>query len=336
MNYHTTLPPITLPIQTAQKPMLFEQVRRRMRLKHYSYRTEQTYIQWMRRFMLANNKRHPREMGGLEVEHFLSHLASDLKVSASTQNQALSAILFLYREVLNIKLPWLENVVRAKPSKHLPVVLSKAEVRAILQRLDGRNWLMASLLYGTGMRLMECLRLRVKDVDFARNEILVRDGKGSKDRRTVLPVSLVEALQRQIAFARTVHEKDVQDGHGEVWLPYALERKYKNAAREFAWQYIFPASNLCQNPFGPGFRRHHLDEKILQRVVRQTVQLANICKPASCHTFRHSFATHMLETGYDIRTVQELLGHKDVATTQIYTHVLNRGAGGVISPMDRG
>ena len=275
-------------------------------------------------------------MGGLEVEHFLSHLASDLKVSASTQNQALSAILFLYREVLNIKLPWLENVVRAKPSKHLPVVLSKAEVRSILQRIDGRNWLMASLLYGTGMRLMECLRLRVKDVDFARNEILVRDGKGSKDRRTVLPTSLLEPLQRQIGLARSVHENDIRDGHGEVWLPYALERKYKHAAREFAWQYIFPASNLCQNPFGPGFRRHHLDEKVLQRVVRQAVLLAKINKPASCHTFRHSFATHMLETGYDIRTVQELLGHKDVATTQIYTHVLNRGAGGVISPMDRG
>ena len=275
-------------------------------------------------------------MGGLEVEHFLSHLASDLKVSASTQNQALSAILFLYREVLNIKLPWLENVVRAKPSKHLPVVLSKAEVRSILQRIDGRNWLMASLLYGTGMRLMECLRLRVKDVDFARNEILVRDGKGSKDRRTVLPSSLLEPLQRQIGLARSVHENDIRDGHGEVWLPYALERKYKHAAREFAWQYIFPASNLCQNPFGPGFRRHHLDEKVLQRVVRQAVLLAKINKPASCHTFRHSFATHMLETGYDIRTVQELLGHKDVATTQIYTHVLNRGAGGVISPMDRG
>ena len=316
--------------------MLFEQVRRRMRLKHYSYRTEQTYIQWIRRFILANNKKHPREMGRLEVEHFLSHLASDLKVSASTQNQALSAILFLYREVLTIKLPWLENVVRAKPSKHLPVVLSKAEVHAILQRIDGRNWLMASLLYGTGMRLMECLRLRVKDVDFARNEILVRDGKGSKDRRTVLPRSLLEPLQRQIAFARTVHENDIQDGHGEVWLPYALERKYKHAAREFAWQYIFPASNLCQNPIGLGFRRHHLDEKILQRAVRQAVSSAKINKPASCHTFRHSFATHMLETGYDIRTVQELLGHKDVATTQIYTHVLNRGAGGVISPMDRG
>ncbi len=335
MNYHTTLHPITLPIQTVQKPMLFEQVRRRMRLKHYSYRTEQTYIQWMRRFILANNKRHPREMGGLEVEHFLSHLASDLKVSASTQNQALSAILFLYREVLNIKLPWLENVVRAKPSKHLPVVLSKAEVRAILQRIDGRNWLMASLLYGTGMRLMECLRLRVKDVDFARNEITVRDGKGSKDRRTVLPASLVEALQRQIAFVRTVHDKDLDDGHGEVCLPHALERKYKNAAREFAWQYVFPASTLCQNPFGPGFRRHHLDEKVLQRAVRQAVLSTRINKPASCHTFRHSFATHMLESGYDLRTIQELLGHKDVATTQIYTHVLNRGAGGVISPMDR-
>lgn len=307
-----------------------------MRRLGLSIRTEEAYVGWVRRFILANGKRHPRELGAREVEAFLTHLVMHGQVSASTQNQALSALLFLYREVLQIDLPWMENIRRAKKPERLPVVLSREEVAALLAEMHGVTWLMASLLYGAGLRLMECVRLRVQDVDFVRREITVRQGKGGKDRRTMLPAMIVDALQGQLAEARRVHERDLAAGFGAVWLPDALARKYPNAAREWAWQYVFPASSRSIDPRSGVKRRHHLDETVLQRAVKQAVRRARIDKPATCHTLRHSFATHLIEQGYDIRTVQELLGHKDVSTTQIYTHVLNRGGRGVLSPLDRG
>ncbi|HEX7348063.1 MAG TPA: integron integrase [Rhodanobacteraceae bacterium] len=310
------------------------EVRARLRFKHYSLRTEQAYLGWIRRFILASGRRHPREMGGPEVERFLSDLAVHGSVAASTQNQALSALLFLYREVLGCDLPWLENVVRAKRPRRLPVVLSQDEVHRLLAALDGRAWLIASVLYGTGMRLMECLRLRVKDVDFARNEITIRDGKGGKDRRTMLPRSLVEPLQREIERARTLHREDLALGFGATRLPHALARKYPRAAREFGWQFVFPATHRSHDPLDDTERRHHFDDAVLSRALKRARHDAGIDKPLSAHTLRHSFATHLIEAGYDIRTVQELLGHKDVATTQIYTHVLNRGGRGVRSPLD--
>lgn len=316
-------------------PRLLDDVRGRLRFKHYSLRTEQAYVGWIRRFILANGKRHPREMGPLEVEQFLSNLAVQGAVAASTQNQALSALLFLYREVLAIKLPWMENVVRAKGSRRLPVVLSKGEVALLLRNLSGRDWLMASLLYGSGLRLMECLRLRLKDVDIARNEITVREGKGAKDRRTVLPASLRDALLRQMEDTRVLHAADLAAGFGAVSLPFALARKYPGAPMELGWQYMFPATRRAIDPLDGKQKRHHIDEKVLQRAVSSAARMAGIKKPVSPHTLRHSFATHLLEAGADIRTIQELMGHKDVATTQIYTHVLNRGAGGVVSPLDR-
>jgi integron integrase len=314
---------------------LMERVRRRLRAKHYSFRTEKTYLQWIRRFILDNGKRHPKKMGGAEVEAFLSVLATRGKVAASTQNQALSAILFLYREVLGQQLPWMENVIRAKRPQRLPVVLSVPEVEQLLARVHGREWLMASLIYGTGMRLMECVRLRVKDVDFRRNEIIVRQGKGAKDRRTVLPSSLVEVLRQQIERVRCLHRDDLTAGFGRVWLPHALARKYPAAPAEFGWQYVFPADRRSIDPLDGQERRHHIDEKVLQRAVKSACRRSGLDKPVTCHTLRHCFATHLLEAGYDIRTVQELLGHKDLATTQIYTHVLGRGAGAVRSPLDR-
>jgi integron integrase len=320
---------------TSTAPRLLSEVRRHLRVKHYSLRTEATYVAWIRQFIFANGKQHPREMGALEVERFLSHLAVVRKVSASTQNQALSALLFLYRVVLGIELPWMENVVRAKRSRHVPTVLSREEVQRLLAHMEGRRWLLASLLYGTGMRLMECLRLRVKDVDFARYEITVRDGKGGKDRRTVLPKSLGEPLQREVERARILHCADLAAGFGAVELPHALGRKYPAAPRDFGWQYVFPSVQRSIDPRDGVERRHHFDDAILTRGLKGARMRAGIVKPLSAHTVRHSFATHMLEMGYDIRTVQELLGHKDVATTQIYTHVLNRGAGGVLSPLDR-
>jgi integron integrase len=274
-------------------------------------------------------------MGSREVERFLTGLAVHGHVSASTQNQALSALLFLYREVLQQELPWMDGIHRAKRPKRLPVVLSREEVAALLGEMEGVTWLMASLLYGAGLRLMECVRLRVQDVDFVRREITVRQGKGGKDRRTMLPASSAEALQEQMAEARRVHKRDLEAGFGAVWLPDALARKYPGAAREWAWQYVFPASARSTDPRSGVTGRHHLDETVLQRAVKQAVRRAGIDKPATCHTLRHSFATHLIEGGYDIRTVQELLGHKDVATTQIYTHVLNRGGRGVLSPLDR-
>jgi len=322
-------------VTIAAKPRLLDEVRDRIRVKHYSLRTERAYVGWVRRFILFHDKRHPRDMGAPEVEAFLTHLAVAADVAAGTQNQALSALLFLYREVLGVELPWLESVTRARRPQRVPTVLTEAEVHRVLARLQGRDWLMASLLYGTGMRLMECVRLRVKDVDFARNEILVRDGKGGKDRRTVLPASLVEPLQREIERARRLHEEDLRAGFGSVWLPHALARKYPTAAREFGWQYVFPAGKRSVDPRGGVERRHHFDDGMLSRRLKKARLAAGIAKPLSAHTLRHSFATHMIEAGYDIRTVQELLGHNDVSTTQVYTHVLNRGAGGVHSPLDR-
>ncbi len=309
--------------------------RDRLRVKHYSIRTERAYLGWIDRFLLTFGGRHPRDLGAAEVEQFLTVLATKGQVAASTQSQALSALLFLYREVLGLDLPWLENVTRAKIPQRLPVVLDRSEVKSLLSRLDGREWLMASLLYGTGMRLMECVRLRIKDVDFARGEITIRNGKGAKDRITMLPRSLADALSRQVSRARVEHDADLVAGFGATLLPHALARKYPNAAREVGWQFVFPAGCRSRDPRDGTERRHHVDARVLQRAVKSALSLAGIVKAASCHTLRHSFATHLLESGYDIRTVQELLGHADVTTTQIYTHVLNRGAGGVLSPLDR-
>ena len=314
---------------------LLAQVRARMRRLGMSLRTEEAYVGWIRRFILANGKRHPRDMGAPELEAFLTRLATVRKVAPSTQGQALSAILFLYREVLGIELPWMDDIRRAKRPQRLPVVLTREEVQALLGQLDGVPWLMASLLYGSGLRLMECVRLRVKDIDFARGELMVRQGKGAKDRRTMLPARLRDPLQQQLREASRVHERDLAAGFGAVWLPNALARKYLGAAREWTWQYVFPARNRSTDPRTGAVRRHHLDESVLQREVKAAVRRSGIGKPATCHTFRHYFATHLLEDGYDLRTIQELLGHKDVTTTQIYTHVLNRGGRGVLSPLDR-
>ncbi|WP_082563411.1 integron integrase [Pseudoxanthomonas sp. Root65] len=314
---------------------LLEAVVRKLRVGHYSLRTERAYLGWIRRFILVNGRRHPRELGAPRVEAFLTGLAVEGKVAASTQNQALSALLFLYREVLGLKLPWMDDVVRAKRPLRVPTVLSQTEVRTLLAHMDGRMALLARLLYGTGMRLMEGVRLRVKDVDFARNEITVREGKGGKDRRTVLPASLVPALQAEVERVHVLHRQDLARGAGEVWLPHALSRKYPSAARELGWQYVFPARTISLDPRDGRWRRHHLDEAMLSRALKRAQGEAGIVKPVTAHTLRHSFATHLIESGYDIRTVQELLGHKDVATTQIYTHVLNRGAGAVLSPLDR-
>lgn len=316
-------------------PRLQDLIRDRMRRLGMSIRTEEAYVAWIRRFIAANGRRHPQHLGAREVEAFLTDLASRGQVAASTQNQALSALLFLYREVLQLELPWLDGIRRAKKPKRLPVVLSREETASLLSEMNGVTWLMASLLYGAGLRLMECVRLRVQDVDFVRREITVRRGKGGKDRRTMLPASSVEALQNQMAQARRVHKRDLDAGFGAVWLPDALARKYPNASRDWAWQYVFPASARSVDPRSGTTHRHHIDETVLQRAVKHAVRAARIDKPATCHTLRHSFATHLIESGYDIRTVQELLGHKDVSTTQIYTHVLNRGGHGVMSPLDR-
>lgn len=318
-----------------EKPRLLDLLRTRIRLKHYSLRTEQTYIEWAKRYILFHGKRHPAGMGKEEVEAFLSHLAVTHNVAASTQNQAKAAILFIYREVLDIELPWLDDVEQAKKPQRLPVVLTAAEVQALLSRLSGTHALMGRLMYGTGMRLMETVRLRVKDVDFERHEIIVREGKGAKDRITMLPRALAAPLQEHLARVESLHAADLGAGFGEVHLPHALGRKYPNAGREWGWQYVFPAKQRAVDPRTGVTRRHHADEKGIQRAIRQAVRDAGLAKPATPHTLRHSFATHLLQSGYDIRTVQELLGHKDVQTTMIYTHVLNRGGKGVESPLDR-
>jgi integron integrase len=318
-----------------QPPKLLDQVRDRIRVKHYSIRTETQYVQWVRRFILFHGKRHPRDMGAPEVEAFLTHLAVDGNVAAATQNQALSALLFLYKEVLAVDLPWLDDVTRAKRPQRMPVVLTRDEVHAVLDRMSGVYGLMARLLYGTGMRLMECVPLRVKDVDFARGEILIRDGKGAKDRVTMLPQSLASPLQSHLQQRRALFDDDSKSSKASVYMPDALARKYPNSPSEWGWQYIFPSGSYSVDPRSGAERRHHLDEKLLQRAMKKAVQASGMAKPATPHTLRHSFATHLLEAGYDIRTVQELLGHKDVSTTMIYTHVLNKGGRGVTSPLDR-
>lgn len=321
--------------QSSTPPKLLEQVRARLRVKHYSIRTERSYVDWIKRFIWFHGKRHPKDMGAPELEAFLSHLAVERNVSASTQNQAKSALLFLYKEVLGVELTWLENVTQAKAPKRLPVVLTQAEAQQVLMQLEGTLGLMAGLLYGSGLRLMECVRLRVKDVEFSRHEIVVREGKGNKDRVTMLPTSLAEPLRLHLDKVKALHARDLDDGHGEVYLPNALARKYPKAGREWGWQYVFPSRVLSTDPRSGVVRRHHADEKALQRAMKKAVAEAGIVKPATPHSLRHSFATHLLTSGYDIRTVQELLGHKDVATTMIYTHVLNKGGRGVVSPLDR-
>lgn len=314
---------------------VLDRLRHRIRRLNYSLSTEKTYVDWNRRFILFNNKKHPEKMGVHEVERYLTFLAVRKKVSASTQNQALSAILFLYKEVLKIELGWVQDVKRAKKTTNLPVVFSKKEVLSVLNNLEGTYWLMAQLLYGAGLRLMECIRLRVKDIDFEYNQITVRNGKGQKDRITMLPNIVRDPLKLHLQRVCEIHQKDLAGGYGEVYLPYALERKYPNAAKEWGWQYVFPSYKRSKDPRSGKVRRHHINEQSLQRSVKQAVRRAGIFKPGSCHSFRHSFATHLLEDGYDIRTIQELLGHKDVSTTMIYTHVLNRGGRAVRSPLDR-
>ena len=317
------------------KPKLLDQVRQAIRTRQYSYKTEKAYVGWIRRFIFFHNKRHPVDMGEAEIASFLSSLATDRRVSASTQNQALNALLFLYHQVLFKKVGYVQGVVRARQPRRLPVVLTRGEVRSILGQLQGSDWIMTTLLYGAGLRLMECLRLRVKDIDSTTNQILIRDGKGQKDRVTMLPATAREPLRQHLEEVKRQYQKDLKSGYIGASLPYALERKYPNAPKEWGWQYVFPASRLCADPRWGVARRHHLHESVLQRSVKEAVRSAGIAKLAGCHTFRHSFATHLLEDGYDIRTVQELLGHKDVSTTMIYTHVLNRGGRGVLSPADR-
>jgi integron integrase len=317
-------------------PKLLDQLRERIRYRHYSLRTEQAYVHWVKRFIFFHNKKHPKDMGKPEVEAFLSFLANEGHVAISTHRQALSALLFLYREVLGVELPWLSEMGRPKTAKRLPVVLTQTEVRRVLDRVDGQTYqLMARLLYGSGMRLMECVRLRVKDVEFERGEIVVRAGKGNKDRVTMLPESLADTLKAHLDRVREVWLADRAAGRPGVELPDALDRKYSNAASEWAWFWVFPASAESTDPRSGVVRRHHVYEQGLQRAIKRAVQAAGVAKPASTHTLRHSFATHLLQSGYDIRTVQELLGHSDVSTTMIYTHVLNKGGRGVVSPLDR-
>lgn len=319
----------------ADPPKLLDRVREAIRVRHYSRRTEDAYVGWIRRYILYHGKKHPAAMGAEEVNAFLSFLAVEENVSASTQAQALSALVFLYRHVLDDPLPWIEDIVRASRPRRLPVVFSREEVAALLGSMESTARLVASILYGGGLRLLEALRLRVKDVDFAANLLVVREGKGSKDRRTMLPETLRPALHEQIAVVRRLHARDVAAGAGEVWLPDAMSRKDPGAARQLAWQYVFPASRLSLDPRSGVWRRHHLDESAVQRAVKAAVRAAGIEKRGGCHALRHSFATHLLEDGYDIRTIQELLGHADVKTTMIYTHVLQQTGGrGVRSPMD--
>lgn len=343
LSYLTTPAPFNLLLKElpdgsffppANPPKLLDRVRIIMRRQHYSIRTEQAYTHWITRFIRFHKMRHPQEMDTLEIEAFLNHLAVTEHVSASTQNQAFSAILFLYKQVLNQPLSAKVDALRAKSSTRLPTVLSRTEIQALLQNLSGTSQLLARLLYGSGLRLMEGLHLRVKDIDFDQHQIIVRAGKGDKDRVTILPESLRQPLQEHLQGVRTLHQKDLAAGHGDVYLPYALERKYPNANCEWGWQYVFPAHHLSVDPRSGQIRRHHLDESGLRKAIKQATRQAGLHKVVGPHTLRHCFATHLLEAGYDIRTVQELLGHKDVSTTMIYTHVLNRGGLAVHSPLD--
>lgn len=315
------------------KPKLLDEVRRIIRLKHYSYRTEQTYVHWIKRYILFHGKKHPLDMDSSHIEAFLSHLAVTRNVAAATQNLALNALVFLYKQVLDAPFDDLQNVVRAKKPVNVPVIFSRKEVELILGFLDGSQWLMACLLYGSGLRLGECIRLRVQDLDFNYQSVIVRQGKGKKDRRTILPTALKEPLRRQIVRVNAMHQKDLNDGFGKVFLPFALARKYPNAETELGWQYLFPSHKRSVDPRSGLERRHHVSDSMMQKAVYKAIRQAGIRKKCGCHTFRHSFATHLLEDGYDIRTIQELLGHSDIHTTMIYTHVLNKGAAGVKSPL---
>ena len=316
------------------QPRLLDQVRDNLRVHHYSLRTEDAYIQWIKRFIYFHNKRHPNDMGEPEITAFLTHLAVDRNVAASTQNQALSAILFLYKKVLKKELEWLDDVVRAKRPSRIPIVLDRDELKPLLNHLTGTNQLLGYLLYGTGMRIMEALRLRVGDIDFSYQQIIVRSGKGNKDRVTILPERLIPHLKRQLEKTRILHNQDLENGYGRVYLPHALSRKYPTADREWKWQYVFPSDNMSKDPVSGGTGRHHLHDKNLQRAIKSAAYKLDMSKRVTTHTLRHCFATHLLEDGYDIRTVQELLGHKDVKTTQIYTHVMKKGAKGVRSPVE--
>jgi integron integrase len=313
---------------------LLDQVRGVLRTRHYSYRTEKTYLEWIVRYIRFHGIKHPVEMGAAEVEAFLTHLAVEGRVAASTQNQALSALLFLYREVLSVDLPWLEKFTAAKKSSHVPVVLTKEEVKIILNQLKDTNWLIANLLYGAGLRLQEALRLRVKDLDFGFRQIVVRDGKGGKDRFTVLPGTLIEPLQKQLQITQRLHEEDLRNDLGRVHMPFALAKKYPNAAAEWSWQYVFPSKSLSVDPRTGQRGRQHVSPSSLQKVFKEALRKTRIAKNASPHTLRHSFATHLLQDGYDIRTIQDLLGHKELTTTMIYTHVLQNNRLGVRSPLD--
>jgi integron integrase len=319
---------------TPPKPKLLDQVRQAIRARHYSDRTEKAYVHWIKRFVLFHNKRHPLEMAEPDIAQFLSSLATEGRVSASTQNQALNALLFLYHEVLSKKIGLINGVVRAKRPQRLPVVLTKDEVKRVLDRMNGVPRLMAILLYGAGLRLMECCRLRIKDIDFSRNELVVRSGKGNKDRYTMLPSTVRDSLIQHLRGVKAQHDEDLKNGLGRVSLPNALDRKYPNAGKEWGWQWVFPATSHYTDTVTGEKRRHHLHESVLQRAFKEARLKAGVFKPAGCHSLRHSFATHLLENGYDIRTVQELLGHNDVTTTMVYTHVLNRGGKGVRSPAD--
>ncbi|HSE42537.1 MAG TPA: integron integrase [Acidobacteriota bacterium] len=313
---------------------LIQQVRHTIRVRHYSLRTEESYVHWIQKFLQFHSFRNPLQLQEADLSKFLSYLAVHEKMAASTQNQATSALLFLYRQVLQQDLDWIHNIQRAKTNFRIPIVFSRQEVRNILKQLDGTLWIMASLLYGSGLRLMECLRLRLKDIDFDSKQIVVRDGKGARDRVTLLPESLIAPLKKHLQRVKSLHDMDLDEGFGKVHLPFALQRKYPNAHSEWSWQYVFPSSKRSIDPSTNQIRRHHVDESVLQRAIHKAIRLCGITKHGSCHTLRHSFATHLLESGCDIRTIQELLGHKDVSTTMIYTHVTQKGGSGIKSPFD--